>query len=114
LIAAVIFILGKRIPLRPFFRGTGFFLLFISAGLLAYGIHELQEIGWFPVGIEHIWDINHIVNEKQGLGAFAKALFGYNGNPSLVEVVAYASYLIVIPLFLRSRPLASQAVPVQQ
>ncbi|MBI1977393.1 MAG: FTR1 family protein [Candidatus Omnitrophica bacterium] len=109
LIAIGIFILGKRVPLRPFFRATGFLLLLIAAGLLAYGIHELQEIGWVPAMIEHVWDINHIFNEKVGLGAFAKALFGYNGNPSLLEVVAYGAYLIAIPLFLKQK----QAVPVK-
>lgn len=110
LIAVGIFVLGKRIPLRPFFRATGFFLLLVAAGLLVYGIHELQEVGWVPSGIEHVWDINHVLSEKHGLGAFARALFGYNGNPSLVEVIAYAAYLIAIPLFLKgSRPSPASA-----
>ncbi|MBI4373224.1 MAG: hypothetical protein HY585_05840, partial [Candidatus Omnitrophica bacterium] len=51
----------------------------------------------------------HVLNEKQGIGAFLKALFGYNGNPSLVEVVSYAAYLIAIPLFLRQK----QALPMR-
>lgn len=101
-IASAIFIAGKKIPLRPFFQWTGYFILLIAAGLLAYGIHELHELGWIPPVIEHVWDINHILNEKQGFGSFLKALFGYNGNPSLVEVIAYASYLIVISLLLRT------------
>ena len=103
LIAVGIFILGKRIPLRPFFRFTGFFLLLVAAGLLAYGVHELGEIGWIPSLIEHVWDINHVFNEKEGLGAFAKAIFGYNGNPSLTEVIVYVTYLVVIPLFLKNK-----------
>ncbi|MBI4115909.1 MAG: FTR1 family protein, partial [Candidatus Omnitrophica bacterium] len=106
LIAIGIFILGMRIPLRPFFRSTGFFLLLVAGGLLAYGVHELGEIGWIPPIVEHVWDINYLFNEKEGLGAFAKALFGYNGNPSLTEVMVYAVYLTVIPLFLRNRQLA--------
>jgi high-affinity iron transporter len=99
-IASAIFIGGKRIPLQPFFKYTGFFILVIAAGLLAYGIHELQELGWIPTVVYPVWNINSILNEKEGIGAFLKALFGYNGNPSLIEIVAYASYLILIPLYL--------------
>ncbi len=90
------FWLGKKIPLRPFFRYTGFFLTFIAAGLLAYGIHELEEAGWINPVIEHLWNINPILNERQGLGSFLKAIFGYNGNPSLVETAAYFGYLIIL------------------
>jgi high-affinity Fe2+/Pb2+ permease len=30
------------------------------------------------------------------LGSILKALFGYNSNPALVEVVAYVSYLEIV------------------
>lgn len=93
IIAFVIFFGGKRIPLKPLFRSTGIFLLFIAAGLLAYGIHEFNEIGWIPEVYAPVWNINHILNEKQGVGSLLKAVFGYNGNPSLTEVVSYVIYL---------------------
>ncbi len=92
-ITALIFFGGKRVPLKPLFRGTGILLIFIAAGLLAYGVHELNEIGWVPPVVEHVYNINPILNEKAGIGSFLKALFGYNGNPSLTEIVAYWSYL---------------------
>jgi high-affinity iron transporter len=110
LIALAVFVGGRKIPLRPFFRSTGIFILLIAAGLLAYGIHELHELGWVPPIVDPIWNTNSILNEKKGIGAFAKALFGYNGNPSLVEVAAYALYLTVIPLFLRSKAAAPARV----
>lgn len=88
--------LGKKIPLKPFFRYTGIFLTFVAAGLLAYGIHELEEAGWFPPVVEHLWNINPILNEKEGVGSFLKAIFGYNGNPSLVETMMYFGYLFLI------------------
>lgn len=101
LITSLVFIWGKKIPLRPFFQYTGYFILLISAGLLAYGIHELEELGWINPVIYPVWNVNHILNEKEGIGSFLKALFGYNGNPSLVEVTAYASYLIIVPIVLK-------------
>ncbi len=99
-IAFAIFVGGKKIPLRALFRVTGILILFMAAGLLAYGIHELEEAGFVPPIIYPVWNINHLLNEKAGIGSFLKALFGYNGNPSLVEVVSYWVYLGTIGLVL--------------
>ncbi len=102
-IVALIFIQGRRIPLKPLFRGTGFLILLMAAGMLAYGIHELEEAGWIPQILYPIYNINHILNEKVGVGSFLKALFGYNGNPSLTEVLAYWGFLLTILfVFLRA------------
>lgn len=95
-LASFLFIGGKRVPLRTLFRGTGFLILLMAAGLLAYGIHELEEVGWVPPVIDPVWNINSILNEKEGLGSFLKALFGYNGNPSLTEVLSYWTYLAAV------------------
>ena len=100
-VTAAIFIGGRKIPLRALFRSTGLLLLFIAAGLLAYGVHELQELGWIPTLVYPVWNINFLLNETEGLGAFLKALFGYNGNPSLLEVIVYVSYLLGIGIALR-------------
>lgn len=103
-IVGVIFIGGKRIPLKPLFRTSGIFLLLVAAGLLAYGIHEFHELGIIPEIYAPVWNLNPILNEKEGLGSFLKALFGYNGNPSLVEVLAYAAYLAGVSFFLAKSP----------
>jgi high-affinity iron transporter len=84
---------SRRINLSTFFNVTGVLLIFLAAGLLAYGVHELQEAGVFPVIQENVWNINHLLNEKAGVGSFLKTLFGYNGNPELLEIVLYLSYL---------------------
>ncbi|MBP7694816.1 MAG: FTR1 family protein [Anaerolineales bacterium] len=84
-----------RLDVRMFFNVTSVLLLFFAAGLLAYGVHEYQEAGLLPLTIEHLWDINFLLNEKSYLGEVLKALFGYNGNPSLLEVVSYLAYWVV-------------------
>ena len=103
IIVYAIFAGGKKIPLRPLFKVSGYLLIFMAAGLLAYGIHEFHELGVIPEGIKEVWNMNHILNDKQGLGVFLKALFGYNGNPSLVEVIAYCLYLFGIFAFLSKK-----------
>ncbi|MHB1006504.1 MAG: FTR1 family iron permease [Chloroflexota bacterium] len=84
---------SRRLDLRMFFDVSGVLLVIFAAGMLAHGIHELEEAAVVPVIVEHVWDINWVLNEKEGVGSFLKALFGYNGNPSLTEVGAYALYL---------------------
>ncbi len=105
-IVCLIFVGGRQIPLRPLFRGTGFLIVLMAAGLLAYGIHELEEAKAIPAIIYPLYNINGILNDKEGIGVFLKALFGYNGNPSLTEFLAYWSYfgLVLAAAFRRSRP----------
>ena len=85
-----------KFEIRKFFTITSVILILFAAGLLAHGLHEFQEAGLIPTVIEHLWDTNSILNEKGTLGSIMKGLFGYNGNPSLIEVLSYWGYLIAI------------------
>lgn len=85
-----------RMNLRSFFNVTSVLLLLFAAGLVAHGIHEFHEAGLIPPVIESVWNTNTILHEQSTVGSFLKALFGYNGNPSLVEVLAYAGYLLLV------------------
>ena len=90
-----------RLDLRRFFQVTGFLLILFAAGLVAHGVHEFNEAGVIPTVIDHVWDINPILDENSTLGSMLKALFGYNGNPSLTEVLSYFAYFAAIIVGLR-------------
>jgi high-affinity iron transporter len=94
----LLFTSTRRLDVRLFFRVTSVLLIVVAAGLVAHGIHEFNEVGWIPPVVEHVWDVNPILDEGSGVGQLLKALFGYNGNPSLTEVVGYAGYWLVILL----------------
>ncbi len=85
---------SSKLNLRTFFNITGMVLIIFAAGLLAHGIHEYNEAAIIPNGIEHVYDINSILPEKSTFGNFLTALFGYNGNPSLTEIIGYIVYLV--------------------
>lgn len=104
---------ARRLNLSTFFNVTGGLLIVFAAGLLAYGIHEFQEASLLPATIEHVWDTNHVLNENTGVGSFLKALFGYNGNPSLLEVVFYFGYL-AIAFWSFFRPTGAKSTPGRQ
>jgi len=83
----------QKVSLKPLFFWSGLVLFVIAAGLFAHGIHELQEAGILPTFVEHLYDINGLLNEKGFIGGIVKALFGYNGNPSLLEFIGYWAFV---------------------
>lgn len=85
-----------RLNLRAFFTVTSVLLLLFAAGLLAHGVHEFHEAGLIPRVVQQLWDLNPVLPESSVPGSFLKALFGYNGDPSLVEVLVWAGYLGLI------------------
>jgi len=102
-----------RLDLRRFFQVTGFMLVLFAAGLIAHGVHEFTEVGWIPSMIEHVWDLTSIVSGESTLGQLLGALFGYNPDPSLSEMIAYIAYLtgVVITLQLTGRKPQPAAQP---
>ena len=109
----LMFAAGRRLNVRAFFRVTSVLLVLFAAGLLAHGVHELQEAALLPTLVEHVWDMNPILDENAAVGVFLKALFGYNGNPSLIEALTYAGYLVAIAFGTRfgSRRRVAAAAP---
>ncbi|UCC64814.1 MAG: FTR1 family protein [Anaerolineae bacterium] len=104
----LLFASSARLEVRRFFQVTGLILVVVAAGLVAHGVHEFQEAGLLPVIVEHVWDINPVLDEGSVVGALLKSLFGYNGNPSLIEVVSYLAFYGVVGVALwRRRTLAA-------
>ena len=101
LLGWTLFATTVRLDLRRFFQVTGLLLILFAAGLVAHGVHEFNEVGWIPAVVEHIWDVNSIIDETSLGGQLLKTLFGYNGNPSLTEMISYFVYLAVVTVFWR-------------
>ena len=85
-----------HIPLKKFFSITSVLLILFAAGLVTHGVHEFEEAGLIPSLISPLWNMNGFLDEAGTLGSFLKGLFGYNGNPSLMEVMSYGIYLMGI------------------
>jgi len=138
-VAFMIFVQGRKVPLKTFFNVTSVILIFVAAGMFTYGVHELESAKVIPYyggnvvesgnsvvatrmngdskifeitvnndrnkvlnsadkWASRIWDINPPINEhksypilhdKGAIGGLMKGLFGYNGDPSLIEVIAW-------------------------
>ena len=99
--AYAFFTRGMEVDISKLFKITNVLLILFAAGLVAHGFHELQEAGVAPVVVEEVWNVNPevdsetaypLLHEKGAIGGIFKALFGWNGNPSLLEVLAWCGY----------------------
>jgi high-affinity iron transporter len=113
-----------RVNLRAFFGATNVLLVLFAAGLVARGVHELVEAGVLPAIVDPLWDVNPplradgsvpALHEDGSVGSVLKSLFGWNGNPSAIEVIGWGTYLAaaaaiaVVRRFRRASPRGSHA-----
>jgi high-affinity iron transporter len=104
--ATVLFQGSLNLNLKTFFNMTSIILILFAAGLLSHGLHEFQELNWFGLyGTENapFWniallDMSSILNDKEGIGSLLRALVGYQDKPTLLEIIGYISYIIVVGL----------------
>jgi len=108
IIGLLVFYGMKTFNISKFFKITNIILILFAAGLITYGIHEFIEAGIINPIISEVWNIKQILPESfpdgnpltpewlEIIGSLLKTLFGYNANPSLVEILVYPLILITI------------------
>ncbi len=91
-----------RINLSTFFRFTGLLLILVAAGVLTYGVHELQEVGVLP-GEENVaFDVSATIPADSWYGSVLRGVLGFRPVMTVLEVAVWASYVgITTWLFLR-------------
>ncbi|MCG3224088.1 MAG: FTR1 family protein [Candidatus Heimdallarchaeota archaeon] len=99
--ALILFLSSKKINLKLFFSVTGIFLILFAAGMLSHGFHELQDIGWFSNENNFlqtiVWDTSSLLNDKTSeLGKFLRTLFGYQDQPTWLEIISYFGYYLLM------------------
>lgn len=100
---------SSRIPLKTFFNVSGVAVIVLAAGLIANSVVKLYEAAIITNLGPHFWDSDRIVSMTSNFGQFLSTLFGYDAAPTLLQIVLYWSYLLIVGglfLFLpiRSKP----------
>ncbi|MGP4099273.1 iron uptake transporter permease EfeU [Nonomuraea sp. KM90] len=98
------------INLTKFFAWTGGLLILVAAGILKYAVHDFQEAGVLPGLNTQAFDISAVLPADSPHGAVLAGMLNITPQPSVLEVVAWAAYLVpTLFLFLRPQQAKSTA-----
>lgn len=105
-----------KLNLGRFFTVTGVVLIVIAAGVLAYGLGDLQESGLLPGRRTHAFTLT-AVDAGSWYATLVAGTFNLTPSMSVLQVTGYLLYLIpVTVLFIRAPrtiPAASTHTPTQ-
>ncbi len=110
LVGALIYLGLLRIPVRHFFRVTGWLLILLACGISAQAAGFFVAAGLLPEFGSQAWDTSHILAQDHFLGAVLHALVGYTAQPSGMQVVFYGITLAVLAMAVR---VVNKPVPVK-
>jgi high-affinity iron transporter len=105
------------INLAKFFTWTGAGLIIVAAGVLSYGVHDLQEAGILPGLNSLAFDVSNAVPPDSWYGTLLKGVFNFSPVTTWLEAIVWLCYVIpVMTLFFRpsrspARPVTSTAAP---
>ncbi|MFD4649911.1 MULTISPECIES: iron uptake transporter permease EfeU [unclassified Streptomyces] len=83
-----------RINLAKFFTWTGGMLVIVAAGVLAYGVHDLQEAQFLGGLSSKAFDISGTIPPDSWYGTLLKGVFNFQPDPTVLQVVVWLLYLI--------------------
>lgn len=120
-LAYVVYILWMKLPLKYFFRRTSVLLVFFAAGMMTYGVHELEEFvveKWiveeasivrartvFPPAQQvekkdrYTWNTEkevyiHYLHDKGSVWIFLKSFLWWNSDPNILEPFVWILVLL--------------------
>ena len=92
-----------RLDLAKFFTWTAVLLIVVAAGVLSYGIHDLQEAGVLPGLNSLAFDVSAQIPPSSWYGTLLKGTINFSPATTWLEAVAWLAYMAaVLPLFLRT------------
>ena len=101
-----------RINLSKFFTWTGAALIVVAAGVLAYGVHDLQEAGILPGLNSLAFDVSGAVPPDSWYGTLLRGTINLTPRTTWLQALAWLAYVIpVTVLFFRPARPAVAAAP---
>ena len=84
-------------------------MIIVAAGVLSYGIHEYQELGWIPGDGSYAWDISSVMAKDSIAGTLLAGTIGFDVNTTWVQLFLYVAYLGLV-LRLYTKPARAKAL----
>ncbi|MFE3996800.1 iron uptake transporter permease EfeU [Streptomyces goshikiensis] len=83
-----------KINLAKFFKWTGGMLVVVAAGVLAYGVHDLQEADFLPGLANKAFDVSESIPPDSWYGTLLKGTFNFQPDPTWLQAVVWVLYLV--------------------
>jgi high-affinity iron transporter len=90
-----------RIPLRHFFRVTGWLILLLAAGLASQAARFLIQADYLPPLGTQLWDSSRLIASESWLGELLRVLIGYDARPSGTQLLFYFATLTIIGVCMK-------------
>ncbi|MFE4966666.1 iron uptake transporter permease EfeU [Streptomyces sp. NPDC056660] len=91
-----------KINLTRFFTRTGAVLIVIAAGVLGYGLRDLQEGGVFPGRTAYAFDLSGSIDAGSWYGTLLQGVLNITPAMTWLQAIGYVGYLaVVMTLFVR-------------
>jgi high-affinity iron transporter len=102
LIGVLIYRGAVRLNLSKLFTWTGAGLIIVAAGVLAYGVHDLQEAGILP-GLHNLaFDVSDRIPPSSWYGTLLKGTLNFSPATTWLQFVVWWAYLIpTMALYIR-------------
>ncbi len=102
-----------KINLSKFFTWTGTFLIIVAGGVLAYGMHDLQEARFLPGLTNLAFDVSAAIPPTSWYGTLLKGIFNFSPATTKLQAVAWLAYVIpTMAIFLnRARARTPSTTP---
>ena len=92
-----------KLNLGIFFKYTGGFLVVVAAGILAYGVGELQEIGVLNLLHQQTYDLTGLIAPEGWVDNLLRGTISFKSAPTVLESIAWFGYLAIAgTLFVRA------------
>ena len=103
-----------RINLSKFFTYTGLFLIIIAGGVLAYGVHDLQEANVLPGLGSLAFDVTAAIPPSSWYGTLLKGIFNFSPATTWLEAIAWVLYVgtVTTVFIIAARRNAAQREPI--
>jgi high-affinity iron transporter len=103
-----------KINLSKFFTYTGAILIVVAAGVLSYGVHDLQEAGILPGLHALAFNVSAAVPPDSWYGTLLKGTLNFSPATTWLEMFVWLAYAVpTLTLFIvksrHGRPAAGQA-----
>jgi high-affinity iron transporter len=85
-----------KLNLTAFFKYTGAFLIVVAAGILAYAVHEFQEVGLLPFLTATTYDVSAVVPEGSLQDIILRGTISFRAAPSNLESIVWVIYVGIV------------------